>query len=300
MTQSNREIALELWTYRAVLLASMWVRYVGSEEIVVFHEYEAKFQSLGLRNQNSGDAKGDLYFVARGFSLPVECAANASNHDCLNPEQDDSDNVVSQHILQVVRGYDVYAECNPVENMVYQCKCEDEDWERIPCNASAVGRADLSTRYTSRQPDADSPDYSWWRYNLALKFNGFWYSTLARGECHGPDSSSCAWRLVSTVRTIKVECLEKRIGAAVETYNETAFEGCATIADSTYNQSTICYAQAFMATVLGPTGSVAAVDESQGIPNAILESAWAASFADPEDGGCPDAALGTGLHIVAS
>lgn len=46
------------------------------ERLTVFHEYEPKFESVGLENQNSGDLNGDAFFVLRSFLLPVECVSH--------------------------------------------------------------------------------------------------------------------------------------------------------------------------------------------------------------------------------
>lgn len=269
----------------------------SEETIVVYHEYEPQFENVKLRNQNSGDAQGDSYFVVRGFILPVECSSNETKRDCTNPEQEDERNLVSQHIVQVLNGYSTYAECN-VHGARYSCECYDKDNRRILCNESAVGRTNLSERYSS---SSGISDFTWWRYNLAIKLQGYWYSTLSRGECPGERDRRCAWRLVRTVRTIRSACLKDAIARVVEEYNRSAFVQCppnnniedsgkrkTTIGgerDIDYNQSTVCYSRAFMATFLGQNGGDGPIVPTDGIPNDKIEAAWATAFSDE---GCPE------------
>ena len=47
----------------------------NATNITVYHEYDPRFESLGLRDQDTGDADGDAYFVLRSLLLPIECAS---------------------------------------------------------------------------------------------------------------------------------------------------------------------------------------------------------------------------------
>lgn len=268
------------------MIGSLFVIAAAAEVITVYHEYEPKFESKGLRNQNSADTDGDLYFVTRGFGLPVECAANTSStkYDCDNPEQADATNVVSEVKVEVMNGYDLYAACQVSANDdFYECKCYKNGsfTDRIPCNASAVGRADVATRHQPPVGPASAPD--WWHYNLGTKFGGLWYSTLARGEQR-------AWRVIETTKTILASCLKDRIGMTAQNYMPEEFAPCPVVGDA-YNQSTQCYAYAFMNVVLGTNGGSEPVTPEDGIPNSLMEAAWFAAFntTDESKGGCADA-----------
>lgn len=258
------------------------------KSITVFHEYEPKFESLGLENQNSGDLHGDAFFVLRSFLLPVECASHnpLAKFDCDNPEQNNTKtNVISKHVVDVDSRFGVYGRCNVVNDKSYTCSC-GKGLFPVPCNAS-VGQADVASRYNSDPPKPKDQDWQWWRVNLARKIGGKWYSTIKKGECPQNPTSACYWHVNQTVRRIASECLLQRVGQAVVQQNTTCFDACS----QPTNSSTVCFSRCFMHTLLSPKADNHLIGPTDGVPNTVVEKAWDAAFdsSDPSEGGCPDA-----------
>jgi len=280
------------------------------DTLVLYHQTQPQFQSLGLKNQDTGDLGGDSYFVLRSFSLPVECASKnpMAKFDCDNPEQNDTDtNVVSMNIVDVDSRYGIYGACNVNEaNGTYSCSCRGAP--QSFCNAS-VGRSDVATR--EQPPYGRGENWQWWRVNLARKMRGNWYSTVASGECGSSTSSStskaavnanvtvnagvgagvgaaaaagCTWSLKKTVRTITSQCLLNRVGDAVVDHDSTCFQSCA----QPKNISSPCFVDCFMANVLGPDGGSKLISPTDGIPLSTIEDAWNTAFAPAASGGCPN------------
>jgi len=260
--------------------------------ITVYHEYASAFEYLGLANQNTGDLRGDAFFVLRSLLLPLECTASVprAHFDCSNPEENGtSTNVVSEHIVMVNTPFGTYARCNEdVAHQSYSCDCGDHP-SPIPCTSAAVGRADVRSRYNGHAPAPGDPCWAFWRLNLALKTGGTWYSTLEAGECRADLARPCFWRVLRNGRRIRALCLVSRVRGAIEAHNRTCFEACA----QPRNASTPCYIGCAMSTLLGAAAATRAVhaDEGQGMPFGVIESVWRAAFSPPASGGCPDAGL---------
>ena len=332
------------------------------QTLVLYHETQPEFQSLGLKNQDTGtpvtpsshartplpprahsltlapplarsppppnthtgDLFGDLYFVLRSVSLPIECASSSplARFDCANPEQNNTaTNVISQNTVDVDGRWGDYGACNVNEtSKTYACACRSSNASShvsVPCNAS-VGR---STIYDRESPPAGGvghgEDWQWWRVNLARKMGGSaaggaWFSTTSSGECSGSPTAApaapaaggragaaaaaaavqqhqqpCHWSLTATTRTIASSCLLTRVGDAVVAHSPACFDGCGAQAA---NQSSACYVGCFMGSVLGPAGGRQLINETDGIPLAVVSGAWGDAFAPPASGGCPDQA----------
>lgn len=262
--------------------------------LIVYHEYQPQFESLGLANQNTGDLNGDAFFVLRSFLLPVECNSTdpAAKFDCDNPEQNNTNtNVISKHIVDVDDRFGDYGKCNVVNGSFYVCVCGDNPLLPQPCNAS-VGRSDVASRYDKNPPKPSDEDWKWWRVNLARKIGGNWYSTLAKGECTNRTGKSngngeCYWQLNQTVRRIQSACLLQRVGSAVVKQNTSCFDAC----PQPGNSSSVCYSDCFMTTLLSPAASSHLITPVDGVPNSIIQLAWdnAFDYRDAQQGGCPDA-----------
>jgi hypothetical protein len=227
--------------------------------LILYHETSPESQHWGLKNQDTGDLRGDTYFVLRGVSLPVECASTSplARNDCNNPEQNATNtNVVSMNIVEVDDRYGLYASCNEGQGGAYSCVCRDDHYKTVPCNGSSVGKADVATRESP--PRGFAEDWQWWRSNLAQKTGGSWYSTLTSGECDTPTGAAapCSWGLKQTMRTIKSSCLFNRVRDAVVSYNNTCFEGC----PQPSNMSSGCVVRCFFLNVLGKY-----------LPNSVVE-----------------------------
>ena len=249
-------------------------RAVFDNNITVYHEYAPKYESLGLRDQDTGDLNGDAYFVLRSLLLPIECTSGdpASRFDCANPEENGtSTNVVSEHIVGVNSDYGEYGRCN-IENGKYSC---------LPSEPQ-VGRADVSTRYNDRTPKPTDENWKWWRVNIARKIGGFWYSTTSAGDCSLHPAAQCYWKLIETTSRISSHCLVSHLRSAIESYSPDCFETC----EQPLNVTGTCAAKCYMDTLLSPKGQNALVGPSDGIPNAVIEKAWKNAFSKTK-AGCP-------------
>jgi len=261
--------------------------------LTLFHEHSPQY-TLGLVNQDTGNARGDAYFVLRGLMLPVECASHVpfARFDCNNPEQNSTDNVISQHLVQFDSRWGPYGSCNMKSPGNYSCECGD-GWHHTPCGA-AVGRAEVAKRESRYPLGPTAEDWQYWRDNLATKLGGSWFSTVEAGKCSGTGSGTgangggCTWQLLASPRTIVAKCLEQRVAQAVASYQPACFEAC----PQPTNASTACVVRCYMATILGPDGGRRTIDPSEGMPISIVTEAWQAAFADPEAGGCPEASSG--------
>eukprot|EP00912_Choanoflagellata_sp_UC4_P001467 UC4_evm1s923 len=137
---------------------------INPTNITVYHEIPPQYERLELSNQDAGDIGGDLYFVMRGFSLPVECASKnpLASFDCDNPEENTASNVIAKHTVTVNPSYGQYGECNLADGQ-YTCRCGSLDRPAVPCTGP-VGRADVSTRYNDRTPRGpNTENWQWWR-----------------------------------------------------------------------------------------------------------------------------------------
>jgi hypothetical protein len=283
-------------------LAGAQIDPAHKQTLTLYHETQPEFQALGLKNQDTGDMFGDLYFVLRSVSLPVECLSKnpLAKFDCDNPEQNETaTNVISQNTVDVDSRFGTYGACNVDEKTkTYSCECKLPNHMTVPCNGT-VGQSDVYGR--ERAPSGKGEDWQWWRVNLARKMagspaGGAWYSTTAGGECNSSSSSGapdggnagadgpCYWSLTATTRTIASSCLLSHVGAAVVAYNTTCVDGCA----QPTNRSSACYVECFMGNVLGPTGGRQLIDESAGMPLEVVAAAWKGAFAAPASGGCPE------------
>eukprot|EP01049_Picozoa_sp_SAG25_P001325 SAG25_NODE_57_length_18482_cov_39.198063_8_plen_310_part_00 len=277
-----------------------------SANITLYHEYQPKYESLGLgksqrgcvtqgvgvasvlgslrvaaercvmrvaANQDTGNVRGDSYFVLRSLILPVECASKGPKYDCQNPEANSTQNVVSRHTVTVDTRYGTYASCT-VGRDGYQCAG----------SGTSVGRCDVKARELSHgQPRYGAEPWQWWRLNLAVKMGSpepaYWYSTVAGGDCDAPGAGpACSWKLVATTRKIVAQCLETRITEALRRQDPACFAGCA----QPLNASSACVVQCYMGAILGPAGgSVSCLPGAPHEPQrAALSVLFSLSFPD--------------------
>lgn len=285
-------------------------------ELTLFHEYQSRYESLGLQNQDTGDVFGDCYFVLRGLLLPIECASSAAPPpvDCTNPEQTGAHNIISRLSVMVDDRFGPYGACN-VDRASGQYRCECGSWRHPVVCPAAVGRTDVAQReLREHRLNVSSPDWSWWRLNLAVKMSGFWYSTTEAGRCHddmlhsnhsnhssrsgrsnraspagfsGDTHGNCTWSLSANQRHIEAACLETRIAETVRSQRPGCFARC----EQPQNASTPCVARCYMETILGPNASSRVVNASEGMRRELITQAWERAFASaqPAAGGCPDA-----------
>lgn len=252
-----------------------------SMNLTVYHQYEPSYEFLGLRDQNTGDVRGDAFFVLRGLMLPVECSKGRDTplvkHDCDNPEQNETDtNVVSQHLVEVDSRFGDYGECNVNGNTKsYSCECGALT-QLVPCDGF-VGMADVGSRYDHQHLNASNPAWQWWRANLAKKFGGKWYSTTGNRECKpfvGATASPCYWRLVRTESRISSRCLLQTVTQVIRLHSPDCFSTCV----QPTNDSSACVATCYMDGILGPHGGTQRVSPKEGMAIAPLLAAWHHAF----------------------
>jgi hypothetical protein len=275
-------LALALLLAAAAPPALLALDPAHAANLTLYHEFQPQYERLGLANQDTGDVRGDAYFVLRSLILPVECAGKGPKFDCGNPEANSTLNIVSRNTVTVDTRYGTYASCT-VSSSGYHCGG----------SSKSVGRQDVKARELSHgQPRKGSAAWQWWRLNLAVKMGtpipAYWFSTASAGDCAaagaGPD---CTWRLVATTRKIVARCLETRVTDAVRKQDPACFSAC----PQPQNASTACVVNCYMGAILGPTGGTGLLQPGQGVDPQLIVEAWEAAFdsADPAKGGCPDA-----------
>ena len=149
--------------------------------------------------------------------------------------------------------------------------------------------------HPSRAPGPNSThghaDYTYWKFNLAKKVGGMWYSTLKADECAAgsdPYSGTCQWREVKRLKRIQRSCLDKGLEKVVVAASD-RFKACSP-ADAK-NSSSSCYIRAWYDTILGKGSNITIWHHSTdtGMPIASIKTAWETAFAsdDATKGGCP-------------
>lgn len=194
----------------------------------------------------------------------------------------------------------LYAECNVNETghgtgpPIYTCLCHS----RGLCNHS-VGVQEVRKLPWYRLPSPGSPAPDFWRYNLAQRIGGQWWSTVGAvdgvggGECTEGKASpaGCTWRLVDTVKVVSKDCADKSMNAAVVRAGQGT--GCFHKCPQPTNTTSACWINCFYDTVLGSKGSSQPINASHhatdGLSNSQLLAMWNAPFlrSDQKNGGCP-------------
>lgn len=123
------------------------------------------------------------------------------------------------------------------------------------------------------------PKWACWLENIPRKTAGFWYSTLAAGQCT-PGGSNCSWA-VQSMTTVKEECLKDRLMTTVESHNTTCFHAC-----GARNSTSPCWISCFFGTVLGSDAGISTALPLGGMDISILEQSWEGSFLPKAQGGC--------------
>ena len=216
--------------------------------------------------------------------------------------------VVVEIDMQYLQQHGLYAECNVNETghgtgpPVYTCLCHSDGSSNGLCNHS-IGVQTVRSLPWYRLPKPGSPAPDFWRYNLAQRIGGQWWSTVGAvngvggGECTAGRGSpaGCTWRLVATVKVVGKPCADRSMNAAVVKAGQGA--GCFSRCPQPTNTTSVCWVECFYDTVLGPKGSTQPVNVSHtgdGLSNNELLAMWNAPFesTDPQRGGCP------ALHIL--
>jgi hypothetical protein len=255
--------------------------------ITIYHVTEANYSLLGVSNRDTGDALGDIYFDGRSKCKPIECAESSKQHDCTNPEVAGANLTVTEVQIEVdTSKWGVYSRCNLEKG--------DSNYTCTKSNSS-VGKEDVAGYFgaPTKAPGGKrgSADYTYWKFNLAKKVGGMWYSTLKADECElgsDPYSGNCQWREVKRLKRVQKSCLDKALEKVIVAASD-HFNACSP-ADAK-NTSSSCYIHAWYDTILGKGSNNTIWDPSTdtGMPIASIKKAWETAFTsgDVADGGCP-------------
>jgi hypothetical protein len=129
--------------------------------------------------------------------------------------------------------------------------------------------------------DADSPAWECWEENIPRKTGGFWYSTLAEGQCNKTSATgSCGWKVLST-KTVNNTCLKDKLMTRVESSSPSCFKGC-----GSRNTTSTCWIGCFFDALLGPEAAHSTTVKLGGLPISEVEKTWADAFLPEANGGC--------------
>ena len=270
------------------------------KNLTLFHVNEKRFLPLGVTNMNEGDAAGDMFFAIKSRALAVECPGA---YDCHDPEMYAGNLVVTKVVVEIDEAYlrssGVYAECNvpPAghgQKRIYTCLCRSHGGHG-QCN-STIGVQDVRTLPWNRRPSAGASKYNFWKYNLAQKIGGQWWSTVGSrpgvvGECTGGRGvpAGCTWRLAETVKSVNKTCHDKSMNRAIVKAGSGCFRQC----PQPTNTTSACWVDCFYKTVLGPKGGAMALANTShaadGLSLSSLLELWNTPFDQDSgaQGGCP-------------
>eukprot|EP00656_Telonema_subtile_P053227 TRINITY_DN7647_c0_g1_i6.p1 TRINITY_DN7647_c0_g1~~TRINITY_DN7647_c0_g1_i6.p1 ORF type:complete len:315 (-),score=65.33 TRINITY_DN7647_c0_g1_i6:102-1046(-) len=277
--------------------------------ITVYHVNEATFGAAPV-NMDTGNALGDMYFDFRSVSLPLECAhpTNATARDCDNAEVASDNLVITELILTVDKRFGDYGRCNVCVNGTdhhghnnctdgeYICGCGGYLFPTV-CGAP-VGIQNITQQVSVHDCGGLFQSNQWdcWKYNVAKKMGGLWYSTTEQGWCDSAHPSpNCTWFVAEAVKRVNKSCSDNLIYNAVEQADANkCFAGC-----GARNTSSPCWIECFYDTLLGPGTDKPAANVT-GMPTTSLLAAWDASFASSGVAGCPAVPIPHMAHKVAA
>lgn len=269
-------------------------------------------QTDDISDKDTADVAGDVFFyLADRVILPYICARDKHSFLCnggqvklVNPTD-----VYTTQVLEVDGTFggcpsgdvqcSAYADCNPYVlkngSLGWWCGCQDflGAVDTGPCNVT--GLLDVETRYCGRVRDGKctiTADYGhsiWnhWKSYISLQTKGLWYSTPKEGNCaaHG----ACAWRLVSTLKTINASCANDRLHEAIEgkaasMSHPSCFQRCS----QPLNRTSDCYILCLVQTVIGRDPfNLTSVQTPMTSDELASPLDKAITFEDPSRGGCP-------------
>lgn len=185
--------------------------------------------------------------------------------DCTNPEVTSNDLTVTKVIVDLgdPSQWGMYARCNIgppyAPPGVYACSCGASHGPGQPCSG-VVGNQGVAAHFGNEIPHSGSPNFMFWRRNLAVKTQGQWYSTPKAGE-------GKYWKLIETVKQVNKSCADDIIFSAITTKNPGCFSGC----PQPTNRTSTCVIGCWYDTVVGPnSGSTLISNDSLPIGPTIL------------------------------
>eukprot|EP01065_Artemidia_motanka_P000736 TRINITY_DN1033_c0_g1_i1.p1 TRINITY_DN1033_c0_g1~~TRINITY_DN1033_c0_g1_i1.p1 ORF type:complete len:343 (+),score=108.21 TRINITY_DN1033_c0_g1_i1:69-1097(+) len=145
-----------------------------------------------------------------------------------------------------------------------------DDLKKVGCTSQEI--AELCSGHHYHSCTSTSPDWECWRSNLPRKTGGWWYSTLAEGQCNAT-SKTCGWEVAST-QTVNATCHRENMIETVEAADRGCFQGCGV----PRNTSSPCWINCFFDTVLGPDARNTTAKPIGGMPLDDIVSGWKRSF----------------------
>jgi len=148
---------------------------------------------------------------------------------------------------------------------------------------SSCARSDhlCPSSFDNCQDDAPKLEWSCWEGNIVRKTGGFWYSTLAQGQCT-ERSEECSWK-AHGLKTINETCLKDTVASTVEAHDsEGCFSGC-----GARDMNSKCWIGCFFDTLLGKQARSSQYLPLGGMSVADVERSWTDAFLPEEKGGCP-------------
>eukprot|EP01047_Picozoa_sp_COSAG01_P074851 COSAG01_NODE_12641_length_1705_cov_2.080324_1_plen_348_part_00 len=263
-----------------------------TRRLTVYHVHPA-CAGPSVADRDTGDARGDLYFLLRAYAAPMECVpgpphrAVCGNHSCGNAELMGSP-VVSQVELEVdlaaltaaQADLGTYAHCDLMQpGCKYDCSADGGKGKKLPSlgswNISLLGG---SGKGACSRLGEGSLETEYWAANLEATLVGehscFWYSTLQAGE-------NVTWRQLALTRQVEKACADRVFLDAVESGPCFARAGVRTGA-AHRDLHAPAWIRCFYATILGPRSN-SSYDRSGGWSIERMEAVWAQMFSR-----CPD------------
>ena len=268
------------------MIATLLITTIGWVNLTVYHVNPYHMGSWPIE-MDTANVEGDIYFDVRGMVAPMECRQDPQGHDCVNPEVESNDLVITKLILSVDETqFGLYGKCNICVNGTdhhgdnhcvsgqYICECGHNQ----PCT-SQVGVENITAKYGGRTCGEGYPEWECWQESTAHKTGGMWYSTTREGYCGNPNATACTWKVAEIEKVVNKTCSSNHIYGMVESHNQTCFEGCG----PTRNVSSDCWISCFYTTVLGPDAGVPG-GQVTGLPLSDLITGWDYPFSSSD---CP-------------
>ena len=267
-----------------------------SKRLTVYHVHP-KCAGPSVGDRDTGDARGDLYFLLRSYAAPMECVpspphrAVCGNHSCGNAELMGAA-VLSQVELEVDAAalataqadLGTYAHCDLTQpGCKYNCDADGGKGKTLPSlgswNISLLGGSGKGSCSRLRQGSLET---EWWAANLQAtlvsEHSCFWYSTLKAGE-------NVTWRQLALTKQIDKACADHVFLNEVETSGASCFKTAGAKTGAGRDLLAPAWIRCFYTTTLGPKSNTS-YDRSGGWNAAQMEVVWDDMFSK-----CPDVRL---------
>lgn len=282
--------------FAGIVLAAMPQSSFATERLTLYHSAPGCAGS-SIADRNTADALGDLYFLMKGMSAPLECKplpnfphkATCGNYSCNSPEESAQDLYISKVEVDVEAvalhkaqsDLTTYAHCDESPNCSYNCSSSQG-----VTSPPAFGSWNLSLLIHQLDSECYSLNksalvYDWWESNLVSKListgNGYWYSTLKSGE-------GSTWKNQKLIKRIAKNCSDGIHYSAIEHAGQKCFASSGKC--KTGKQRVVsapCWINCYYATVLGPRAN-ASYDTTGGMSVSALQHIWDRGFEE-----CPAA-----------